>query len=97
MVESGAATISDAAAKLGVTRSTAYLWVRSAASGSGTALARPRVKVAVPSEPTFVRVVPSAASGAAITLRVGAAEIHVQRGFAPDVLRAVVEALGGAA
>jgi len=49
------------------------------------------------SAPRFVRVVPSREAGAAITVRVGAAEIEVWRGFDADVLRAVVEALGSGA
>lgn len=47
--------------------------------------------------PRFVRVVPSREAGAAITVRVGATEIEVWRGFDADLLRAVVEALGSGA
>jgi transposase-like protein len=98
LVRSGAATAADAADRLGVTRSTAYYWVRGAASGSRARARRaPVAKAALPSKATFVRVVPSAAVTAGIALRVGAAEIQVQRGFDPEVLRAVVEALGGEA
>jgi hypothetical protein len=42
-----------------------------------------------------MRVVPSGAVHEAIAVRVGAAEVQVGRGFDPELLRAVVEALGG--
>lgn len=54
-------------------------------------------KAAVPSQPTFVRVVPSSTVATALAVRVGAAEIQVRRGFDPELLRAVVAAIGGQA
>lgn len=96
LVRSGGATVAEAAARLGVTRSTAYYWVRGAAPGGrGPARRSAAAKAALPSQATFVRVVPSAAMDTGISLRVGTAEIQVRRGFDPDILRAVVEALGG--
>jgi hypothetical protein len=44
--------------------------------------------------PTFVRLVPSAAADATITVRVGKAEIQVRRGFDGELLQAVVASLG---
>jgi transposase-like protein len=87
LVTAGGAAVSEAAARLGVTPSTAYVWVRSA-----TATAPGRRRLA--GRPRFVRVVPSREAGAAITVRVGATEIQVWRDFDPDLLRAVVTALG---
>jgi transposase-like protein len=97
LVRAEGATVADAAARLGVTRSTAYYWVRGTAPSGGRGRARQARagKASLPSQPTFVRVVPSGAVDAAIAVRVGSAEIRVRRDFDPEVLRAVVEALGG--
>jgi len=72
-----------AAARLGVPASTAYRWLRVAAS----ALAAPT--------PTFVEVVAEHAVRSAILVRVGAAEIEVRAGFDARLLLEVVEALRG--
>jgi transposase-like protein len=90
LVAAGGAAVSEAAARMGVTPSTAYAWVRSAGA---TDPGRRRLTAA----PRFVRVEPSREAGAAITVRVGAAEIEVWRGFDADLLRAVLEALGSGA
>jgi transposase-like protein len=88
LVTAGRATVSEAAARMGVAPSTAYYWVR---RGSPVSKARGLA------EPTFVRLVPTSAIHAAITLRVEGAEIQVGRDFDRDLLRAVVEALRGGA
>jgi transposase-like protein len=80
LVKSGRATTREAAARLGVTASTAYWWMKRAHG-----------------EPTFVRLVRASEAEAAIAVRVGRAEIEVRRGFDVELLRAVVEALGGGA
>jgi transposase-like protein len=91
LVTTGRATMSEAAARLGVTPSTAYYWMkrkRDAEAGfSRTSKAR---RVA---GPTFVRLVSSSEVQAAIAVRVGGAEVQVRRDFDADLLRAVVEAL----
>jgi transposase-like protein len=95
LVTTGRATMSEAAARLGVTPSTAYYWMkrkRGAEAGfSQTSKAR---RVA---GPTFVRLVSSSEVPAAIAVRVGGAEVQVRRDFDADLLRAVVEALRGGA
>src|SRR3982750_1785189 len=88
LISGGRATVLEAAARLGVAPSTAYYWVRSAAT---TVLRRPArrrgPKAQAFATPRFVRVVPSEAVEAAIAVRVGAAEIQVRRGFDADLLR----------
>lgn len=89
------ATIVEAAARLGVTASTAYNWMRTAATpaaGQPERRLRARSTRIVPA-PGFVRVVRSQEVGAGIVVRVGGAEIDVRGGFDADVLCAVVEAL----
>jgi transposase-like protein len=96
LVRSGRATVAEAASHLGVTPSTAYYWTR--AAGATDAERRSlTVTDQAASGPTFVRVVPSGAVATAIVVRIGAAEIQVRRGFDPELLRAVVEALDGGA
>lgn len=86
--------MSEAAARLGVAPSTAYYWMRSAATTMPERPARRGVpKARALATPRFVRVVPSGAVEAAIAVRVGAAEIQVRRGFDADLLRGVVAAL----
>lgn len=99
MVRSGGATVADAAARLGVTPSTAYYWTRAAARAGGKRRPRQVRAATTPAthQPAFVRVVPSTAVDTAITVRVGSAEIQVRRKLDPEHLRAVVEALGGGA
>ena len=81
-------TVPEAAAKLGVTSSAAYNWVAESRKQRGRNALR-RV-----TGPTFVRLVPSAATDATITVRVGEAEIQVRRGFDGELLQAVVASLG---
>ncbi len=93
LVKVGGATICEAAARLGVTSSTAYNWMRTvsvpeqAAGGPGARSTR------TVTAPAFVRVVPSREIVAGIVVQVGGAEIHVRREFDADLLCAVVEAL----
>jgi transposase-like protein len=94
-VRVGGATIAEAAARLGVTASTAYNWMRTAATPSAGQLEqrlRARSTRIVPA-PQFVRVVASREVGAGVVVRVGGAEIHIRRDFDAEVLCAVVEAL----
>jgi transposase-like protein len=99
LVTAGGAAVSEAAARVGVTPSTAYAWVRTATATDPGRQARGKGESEErrPSAPRFVRVVPSREAGAAIAVRVGAAEIQVWRDFDADLLRAVVTALGGGA
>jgi transposase-like protein len=90
LVNTGRSTVSEAAARLGVTPSTAYYWMRGRRAG-----ATPASEMGRPAEPTFVRLVRSTEIDAAIAVRVGNAEIQVRREFDADLLRAVVEALRG--
>lgn len=79
LVTGGQATVSEAAARLGVTPSIGYYWLkREEERGSA---------------PAFARLVPSVAAEPAIAVRVGSAEIQVRQGFDGDLLRAVVAAL----
>lgn len=99
LVRVGEATVAEAAAQLGVTASTAYNWMRTAATpstGQPERSLRARSTRIAPA-PGFVRVVASREVGAGVVVRVGGAEIHVGRGFDADVLCAVVEALRGVA
>lgn len=66
------------AKRLGVTPSSAYLWMKAAASPS-------------PSPPTFARVVPSRPQP--LRLEVGGAALLIEAGFDPKLLRQVVAAL----
>ena len=88
LVTGGDMTVPEAAAKVGVTSSSAYNWMaedRKLRKPSATGRAR---------KPTFIRLVPSAfAPDATVTVRVGGAEIQVGRGFDRELLRAVVATL----
>jgi transposase-like protein len=99
LVRSGKATVAESAARLGVTPSTAYYWVRGTAPLGGSRRFREAGAAKTPSHhpPAFARVVPSTAVDTSISVRVGMAEIQVRRNFDPEHLRAVVEALGGGA
>jgi transposase-like protein len=99
LVAGGKATVSEAAARLGVRSSTAYYWMRQAAEGRGPKrLSRRSRKGPGVIDTTFVRLVPSSGEvDAAIAVRVGDAEIQVRRGFDEELLRAVVVVLGGGA
>jgi transposase-like protein len=83
-----------AAAKLGVSVSTAYGWVRAArARLSETSTERPLGRT--PEMPTFVQLVPAAARDASFVLRVGEVEIEVRAGFDAALLRSIIEVLQG--
>jgi transposase-like protein len=72
------------AERLGVTASSAYLWMKEAAAAGR-------------SEPAFARVVRSASSkGLSLTLEVGRARVRVETGFDAALLREVVSALSDA-
>ena len=99
LVTAGRATVSDAAARLGVTASTAYHWMKQAAAEGPR---RNGVERRAPSRgkrelvaPTFVQLVRANDLAATITVRVGSAKVQVRRGFDADLLRAVVQALRG--
>lgn len=87
LVAGGDVTVPEAAARMGVTSSSAYNWV-----AESRKLRKPRV-VRRATGPTFVRLVPTAAADATITVRVGGAEIQVRRGFDGELLQAVVATL----
>lgn len=98
LVRAGRVTVREAARRLGVTTSTAYHWMNQAASEPRRGDAEERApsrrrRLAAP--PTFVQVVRAADLAARLAVRVGNAEVQVRRGFDADLLRAVVEALGG--
>ena len=95
LVRVGGATVCEAAARLGVTSSTAYNWMRATAvSAPGQMAGGSRARsTRMVTTPAFVRVVASREMGAVIVVKVGAAEIHVRREFDADLLCAVVEAL----
>lgn len=93
----GRATISEAAARLGVPPSTAYYWARKA-----TAQSRPTRKATralVPakppsaSPPPFVQLVRASDTGAVIEVRIGGTAIQIRPGFDAELLRAVIELL----
>jgi hypothetical protein len=70
---------------MGVTPSTAYLWMKAAAPAMGA--------------PVFARVVPAqwtAVPARRIVLEVGGAKLHVESDFDPALLRQVVAALSAA-
>jgi transposase-like protein len=71
------------AKRMGVTPSTAYLWMKGAAPA--------------PSAPVFARVVPAqstkTAAASHMVLEVGGAKLHVEHDFDPALLRQVVAAL----
>ena len=78
--------VRSAAARLGVSMSTAYRWVRAtggadAARGATTAAA------------AFMELVPASARTAVLVVRVRAVEIEVRAGFDAPLLQAVVAAL----
>jgi transposase-like protein len=89
------ATVPQAAARLGVTTSTAYNWVRRAAA-PGAAAHRPSGParaVSVAPTLTFVEVARPGERGAAVLVRVAGTEIEVRHGFDAALLRDVVAAL----
>jgi transposase-like protein len=72
------ASVREAATRVGVTPSTAYLWSKSRPSQDG---------------PRFALLVPAAKSTPSVTVRVGAASLQVEAGFDAALLRDVVAAL----
>jgi transposase-like protein len=99
MVTKERATIAAAAKRLGVTASTAYHWMKQAGAGppGRRSTERHGQSRRTPGPPTFVRLVRAGDVAATIAVRIGGAEIEVRRGFDADLLRAVVQALGGGA
>jgi transposase-like protein len=93
LVTAGRATVAEAAVRQGVTLSTAYKWMRDSAAVRERRPGRSSKRSLA--APTFVRVLSSRGTDAAIAVRIGAAEIQVRRDFDADLLRAVVGALGG--
>ena len=89
--------VAAAAARLGISTSTAFRWVRAVADAPSA----PSGDVTAPAArgPTFVELVPASATVRArvarLVIRVGGAEIEVGAGFDPALLRAVVAALAG--
>ena len=72
-------TVSVVAKRMGVTSSSAYLWMKAAAPAS--------------TAPIFARVVPARVSS--LRLQVGCAAVVVESGFDAELLRQVVAALSG--
>jgi len=98
LVTRGEATPRAAAAKLGVSESAAYYWLRRRsrqpnALVAAKAPARPSPAVAR----GFARLVVATVASQGITLRVGDASIVVAHDFDAELLRAVVAALTGRA
>ena len=95
LVASGHATVPEAAARLGVTSSTAYYWLKRGTSSRRGSNARRTDRPAVKGSTgtTFVRLVPSGEMAPVLTVRVGGAEVEIRRGFDGGLLRAVVAAL----
>ena len=84
-VRSTGARAGEVARRMGVTPSTAYLWMKAAAPAT--------------SAPVFARVVPaqrSAISGSRLVLEVGGAKLHIDSDFDAALLRQVVAALSTA-
>jgi transposase-like protein len=73
-------TVRVVATRLGVTPSSAYLWMKGAATPA-------------PSPPVFARVVPARARS--LRVDVGGAALVVERGFDVELLRQIVAALSG--
>jgi transposase-like protein len=70
------------AERLGLSVSTAFRWKSEAADASGAA-------------PVFARLVREPRSESSLTLDVGGVRVQVRPGFDADLLREVVQALGG--
>lgn len=97
LVTTGRATISEAAARLGVPPSTAYYWARKAAAQPRPT--RKPTRALVPakppsaSPPPFVQLIRASDTGAVIEVRIGGTAIQVRPGFDAELLRAVIELL----
>ena len=73
------ARVTDVAKRMGITPSSAYLWLKAAAPA--------------PSAPVFARVMP--ASSSSLRVEVAGVALAVERGFDGELLREVVVALRG--
>jgi len=94
LARSGTA-VPEAAARLGVTASTAYKWVRATAPAPSRGKQGSGHRSTRPARPQFARLVPSHDSGAAIVVRVAGATIEVRSGFDAELLQQVIAVLGG--
>lgn len=74
------ATVRVVAKRMGITPSSAYLWMKASAGAASRA-------------PMFARVVPARTSS--LRLQVGCAAVVVEAGFDAELLRQVVAALSG--
>jgi transposase-like protein len=96
LVTRGEATPRVAAARLGVSESTAYYWLkRRDRRPRPTALIAVTPRPRPAAGPAFARLVPATETNPAIVVRVGDAAIAVAHPFDADLLRAVVAALAG--
>ena len=97
MVTTRRATISKAAARLGIPLSTAYNWARKAAAQPSKPRKTKRALVAAkpPSaDPSpFVQLIRAKDTGSVIEVRLGRTRIQVRHGFDAQLLRAVIELL----
>lgn len=78
-VQTTGARVTDVAKRMGITPSSAYLWLKAAAPA--------------PSAPVFARVMP--ASSSSLRVEVAGVALTVERGFDGELLREVVVALRG--
>ena len=79
LVRTSGSPVKVVAEGMGISVSTAYLWMRRAPAAP---------------EPTFARVLPASSSAKRrLTVEVGGAVIQLEPGFDPDLLRQVVSAL----
>ena len=80
------ASAGEVAKRMGVTPSSAYLWMKAAAAPA-------------PSAPAFARLMPSisktASASSGMVLEVGGVRLHVREDFDAALLRRVVAALSG--
>ena len=94
LVTTRRATVPQAAARLGVTASTAYNWVRQAAAPAAAAHRAPGPgRVSTAPALTFVEVARPVEPAAAVVVRVDGLAIEVRHGFDAELLRDVVAAL----
>ena len=93
LVTTGRATISEAAARLGVPPSTAYYWARKARPTRKATRALVPAKPRSASPPPFVQLIRASDTGAVIEVRIGGTAIQVRPGFDAELLRAVIEFL----
>jgi transposase-like protein len=96
LVTAGRATISEAAARLGVPLSTAYYWARKAATPPRpTRKATRALASAKPpsASPAFVQLIRASDTASVIEVRIGRTVIQLRPGFDAELLRAVIEVL----